>query len=81
MTAIWFGPPNVRPPSSVRRNSGRTSPYSGRGASSITQLDLARDALDQAQQLVRRVEAEVVAALALGEGHRVEQAHAAGVGA
>ena len=35
VTAIRSGPPNIRPPSSVRRNSGRTSPYSGRGASSI----------------------------------------------
>ena len=34
-TAIWLGPPKVRPPSSSMRNSGRTSPYSGRGASSI----------------------------------------------
>src|SRR5690349_1784245 len=34
LIAIWFGPPNVRPPSGVARRSGRTSPYSGRGASS-----------------------------------------------
>ena len=36
VTAIWLGPPKVRPPSSVRRRRGLTSPYSGRGASSMT---------------------------------------------
>ena len=35
-TTIWFGPPNVRPPPSIWRKRGRTSPYSGRGASSMT---------------------------------------------
>ena len=74
-TAIRFGPPKVRPPPSSCRNSGRTRPYSGRGASSSSSSTVARDALDAAQHLVRSVEAEVVAALALGEGHRVEQAH------
>ena len=39
-----------------------------------TKLDLAADALDAAQQLVRRVVAEVVPALALGERHRVAAA-------
>ena len=43
------------------------------------QLDVALDALDRAQQLVRRVEAEVVAALALGGRHRVDQPHRPGV--
>ena len=44
------------------------------------QLDAARHALDEAQHLVRRVAPEVVAALPGGEGHRVDQAHAAGRG-
>jgi hypothetical protein len=35
-TAMRLGPPKVRPPSSSARKSGRTSPYSGRGASSMT---------------------------------------------
>ena len=60
---IWFGPPNVRPPprccgtggGRARTRAAERAPY---------ELDRARDALDGAQQLVRRVEAEVVAALA-----------------
>jgi len=43
-------------------------------------LDRPRDALDEAQDLVRRVAPEVVAALAGREGHGVDQAHAAGRG-
>ncbi len=38
--AIWFGPPNVRAPFSVILRSGLTSPYSGRGASSISSSTL-----------------------------------------
>src|SRR5439155_12235113 len=41
------------------------------------ELDLPADALDAAQQLVRRVLAEVVTALALGECERVDEPHAA----
>ena len=70
----------MRAPSSCRRISGRTSPYSGRAAQLHRQLHAARDALDGAQQLVGRVEAEVVAALAVREGHRVDQTHRARVG-
>ena len=44
------------------------------------QLDLALDALDEPQQLVRRVVPELVAALPLRHGERVGQAHAAGLG-
>src|SRR5581483_673979 len=43
------------------------------------ELDLARDALDAAHELVRGVEAEVVSPLALRERERVGQSHAAGL--
>src|SRR5439155_20030342 len=41
------------------------------------ELDRSGDALDRAQQLMRRVVAEVVTALPLGEGERVGQRHTA----
>ena len=72
--------PNVRAPPSSSRISGRIRPYSGRGGELQRQLDLAGHALDAAQQLVRSVEAELVAALARGERHRVEQPDRARVG-
>ena len=44
------------------------------------QFDRAEDTLDLAQQLVGRVDAEVVAALTVGEGERVAKDHRSGVG-
>jgi hypothetical protein len=44
------------------------------------QLDRAADALERPEQLVRRVEAKVVATLAIDEGKRVEQPHGPGAG-
>ena len=77
-TAIWLGPPNVRPPPSSMRKSGAHEPVLGPRRELHRHLDAARDALHQAQHLVRRVAPQVVAALTVGEGHRVDQAHAAG---
>jgi hypothetical protein len=55
-------------------------PVLGPGSELHRELDAPVDPLDEAQHLVRRVAPEVVAALAGGEGHRVDEAHAAGRG-
>ena len=79
LITTWLGPPNVRPPLSVARNSGLTSPYSGLGASCSCELHLAHDPLDEAQDQVRRAQSELVMALAFGEHHRVGQLHPPGL--
>ena len=75
LTAIWLGPPNVRPPV-VSAEQRPDQPVLGPRRELELELDLARDALDQPQQLVRASQPEVVAALALGERHRVDQSDA-----
>ena len=66
--------PKVRAPPSSSRISGRISPYSGRGASSMTIATSPETPSTDAQQLVRRVEAQVVPALPVGGGQRVDAA-------
>ena len=79
-TAIGLGPPNVRAPSAVMRTQRVHEPVLGPRRQLQRELDAAVDALDAAQQLVRRAAGRARAALALLERQGVDQADAAGVG-
>ena len=65
-------PPVATSPPSTASSSGSTRPYSGRGAYSSVDLDLAARARHLPQQEMGRVPAQVVAPVALAHGQRVD---------
>ena len=78
-TATWVEP-NVRPPALRGPEQRPDEAILGPRCKLQQQLHLARNSLHPAQHLVGYVLPEIVAALALGNRHRVRQAHDAGVG-